>query len=545
MGWKTVLAGEPTVDVANSNFHWDGSAWSKTTISSNTAVANSGSGIAAVPFTTIIDNGLTAGAGITSTAGGTIDLKVDDTTVEVATDTLQIKNEGVANAQVSTTADIAVTKLADNASGNNALVDTAGTISWETQGTAFNKAFGTGSGTIPDAATVTLKDGTVAFTGTIAGITPTTSTHLTTKAYVDSLITGLSWKDAAKASSTADITLTNPGTDTFDGIVLTSQDRILVQNQTATEENGLYYFDTSSTAMGRVLDMDAWDEIPGAAVFVQEGTANADKGFVCTADEGGTLDVTAITWAEFAGGTGITDGAGLEFAGSVLNVGSNNTGAITVNANDIACSVDDTTIGISGTTPGVLYVKALGVDEGELAAGAVVNSKVDAAAAINFSKMEGLTTDRALVSGSGGVVEVSLVTSTEIGYLTGLSENISTSLSGKLAVPSLTGDEAVVTNGAGTAFATVSGFTTTEMGYLASISSDVQTQLGNKIETSTEGAANGVATLDANTLLVEKVVLIQTGTTGARPTDVAGANYGMIYVNTTTDELQIQLNPVP
>ena len=40
-----------------------------------------------------------------------------------------------------------------------------------------------------------LADGTRDFTGVVVGITPTASTHLTTKAYVDALVTGIAWKE--------------------------------------------------------------------------------------------------------------------------------------------------------------------------------------------------------------------------------------------------------------------------------------------------------------------------------------------------------------
>ena len=69
---------------------------------------------------------------------------------------------------------------------------------------------------------------------------------------------------------------------------------------------------------------------------------------------------------------------------------------------------------------------AVGADE--LAANAVVNASVAAGAAINFSKMENLTTARALVSDGNGDVSVSAVTATEVGYLDGVTSAIQTQL---------------------------------------------------------------------------------------------------------------------
>ena len=63
-----------------------------------------------------------------------------------------------------------------------------------------------------------------------------------------------------------------------------------------------------------------------------------------------------------------------------------------------------------------------------IASGVIVNADVSASAAIAFSKMENLTTSRALVSDGNGDVSVSAVTSTEIGYLDGVTSSIQTQL---------------------------------------------------------------------------------------------------------------------
>ena len=61
----------------------------------------------------------------------------------------------------------------------------------------------------------------------------------------------------------------------------------------------------------------------------------------------------------------------------------------------------------------------------------IVNADIKAAAAIAFSKMEDLTASRALVSDSNGDVSISAVTSTEIGYLDGVTSAIQTQLDAK------------------------------------------------------------------------------------------------------------------
>lgn len=104
---------------------------------------------------------------------------------------------------------------------------------------------------------------------------------------------GIFWKEPVLCATTADITLS--GEQTLDSATTTSASRVLVKNQTATEENGIYVSDASTWS--RAAPLDTWDEHVGAAVIVSEGTAHGDSAWICTVDAGGTLETTAITWA--------------------------------------------------------------------------------------------------------------------------------------------------------------------------------------------------------------------------------------------------------
>lgn len=163
------------------------------------------------------------------------------------------------------------------------------------------------SSKLADGANFVKKDGSVAFTGAqsmgnnkITSLaTPTNSGDATTKGYVDTLIDGLPSAYRYRnvlAASTANITLSNPGTSTIDGVALTVGDRVLVKDQSTASQNGIYVFDTSSTALTRASDSDAWDELVGSLVYVDQGTANAEARFFCTSNSGGTLDSTAVTY---------------------------------------------------------------------------------------------------------------------------------------------------------------------------------------------------------------------------------------------------------
>lgn len=68
-----------------------------------------------------------------------------------------------------------------------------------------------------------------------------------------------------------------------------------MKNQTSSEENGIYKVAASPA---RDEWFDTWDEHPGAFIAVQEGTTNADTMYLCTADTGGTLETTSISWTQ-------------------------------------------------------------------------------------------------------------------------------------------------------------------------------------------------------------------------------------------------------
>lgn len=169
---------------------------------------------------------------------------------------------------------------------------------------------------LADGANFIKKDGSVAFTGNqsmgsnlITNVgTPSATGDAATKGYVDTAVANLNsvykYRNV-RAATTANITLSNPATAVFDGVTLTSGERLLVRAQTAQAENGIYIFNGSSSALTRATDADAWAEFPGSLVSVNEGTLYADARFFCPVNDGGTLDTTAITYTQDTS-TGLT-----------------------------------------------------------------------------------------------------------------------------------------------------------------------------------------------------------------------------------------------
>ena len=173
---------------------------------------------------------------------------------------------------------------------------------------------------LADGANFLKKDGSVAFTGSqsmggnsITNLaTPSASTDASTKGYVDTQIASITNLFNAKGSvrvatsSVGTLATSFANGQTVDGIVLATNDRILIKNQSSQAENGVYVVNVSG-APTRATDMNDWTEVPGAFLAVEEGTANADTIWLCTSNQGGTLGSTAITFQQIPTTAGLSN----------------------------------------------------------------------------------------------------------------------------------------------------------------------------------------------------------------------------------------------
>ena len=192
--------------------------------------------------------------------------------------------------------------------------------------------------------------------GILRAATPSGDNDVAVKSYVDAVAGGgVYWKEPVRVATTASIDLSADlqNGDSIDGITLATGDRVLVKNQDAASQNGIYDV-VASGAASRSSDCDTADELNGAAVFVKEGTANSDQGFIQTA-EIATLGSDNVTFVQFTGLGQITAGEGLTKTGNTLDV-----------------NVDDSSIEVAGDA---LQVKASGVTNAMLA-GSIANAKL-------------------------------------------------------------------------------------------------------------------------------------------------------------------------
>lgn len=204
-----------------------------------------------------------------------------------------------------------------------------GTLAVARGGTGVTTSTGSGSNVLSVSPALT---GTPTAPTATAG---TSTTQIATTEYVTSAVdaarSGLDVKASVRAATTANITLSN--TQTVDGVALAVGDRVLVKDQTAGTENGIYI--VSATAWTRATDFDAPAEVTaGTFTFVESGTTNADSGWVIATDTAITIGTTAISFVQFSGAGQIVAGNGLTKTGNTLSAGAGT--GIVVNADDIA-----------------------------------------------------------------------------------------------------------------------------------------------------------------------------------------------------------------
>ena len=221
-------------------------------------------------------------------------------------------------------------------------------------GDAANKAYVDAQDALRLALTGGTMTGAIAMSNNkVTGVaTPTADQDAANKAYVDNVAQGIDAKASCAAATTANVTLS--GTQTIDGYALVAGQRVLVKDQSAAAENGIYV--VAAGSWSRAADADTWAELVAAFTFIEHGTTNANNGYICTIPATGTLGVTAVTWAQFSGAGQITAGTGMSKTGNTLNVNTASSSRIVVGADDI----DLATTGVTAATYKSVTVDAYG-----------------------------------------------------------------------------------------------------------------------------------------------------------------------------------------
>ena len=178
---------------------------------------------------------------------------------------------------------------------------------------------------------------------------PTADADAANKGYVDGVAQGLDVKDSVVATTTANGTLASAFANgqTIDGVSLSTNDRILIKDQNTATENGIYKVNASG-APTRVDDLATGADAAGAFVFVEQGTVNAENGFVCTSNKGSAVVGTNnLAFSQFSGAGQITTADGLQKTGNTISVDLKANGGLVIESAEVA--VDLAASSITGT----------------------------------------------------------------------------------------------------------------------------------------------------------------------------------------------------
>jgi hypothetical protein len=248
-------------------------------------------------------------------------------------------------------------------------------------------------------------------TSTVSGVTPTADAHFATKGYVDSVSEGLDVKQSCKVATTQAQTLASDfeDGDQIDGITLATNDRILIKDQSSASENGIYKVNASG-APTRTDDLAAGADAAGAFTFVEQGSTNADIGFVCTSNKGSAVVGTNnLGFSTFSSSGNVTAGDGLDKSGNELSLDLKANGGLVIESTEVA--IDLAANSITGT---------LAIGDGGTGATSASAARTALGLAIG-TNIQAYDADLDNLSGcqSGASAALALLTSTEVGILDG------------------------------------------------------------------------------------------------------------------------------
>lgn len=295
-----------SVEIEGTNFDINGGTIDGATIGGSSAAAGT--------FTNLTGTGTINFAGATVSNGGSV------TTVDINGGTIDGAVIGGASAAAITGTTITATTLTDGTASISS-GDITGVTSLAVDNVTVN---GNDISTTNSNGNLTLSpngNGTVTVPSGYKDRSGFGATSLVSKEYVDAVKVGLDFKDSVRVATTGSNISLSSAPAAIDGVTLSSDDRVLVKDQSSGAENGIYVFNGSGSAMTRATDADANAEVTsGMFTFVTEGSVNADSGFVLTTDGSITVGSTALAFAQFSGAGQITAGTGMTKTGNTLDV---------------------------------------------------------------------------------------------------------------------------------------------------------------------------------------------------------------------------------
>lgn len=217
---------------------------------------------------------------------------------------------------------------------------------------------------------------------------PNNSTDAATKAYVDAVSEGLHVHEAARAAILTNVAIATAleNGDSAGGVTLATGDRILLNGQTTTSENGIYVVQASGQAL-RAIDFDTASEVDsGDFIFVTAGTY-ANTGWVQTLRPA-TIGTDAISFTQFSGAGTFTAGNGLDLDGTVFSIDETITATRSYVDGELDAHIDltDNVHGVTGSVAGTSDTQTL--TNKTLGSGTVLSANIDAANTYTIANLE-------------------------------------------------------------------------------------------------------------------------------------------------------------
>ena len=170
---------------------------------------------------------------------------------------------------------------------------------------------------------------------------PNVSGTLATQAYVDGISQALDIKNSCRVATQAALpavtyaanVLTadaNGAIPAQDGVTMVVGDRLLVKNQAAALQNGIYVVtalgdESNPFVLTRSEDCDGTPENEvsgGMFAFVEQGTVSAGHGYVTVWNGNIAVGTDPVNFTQFSGAGQLIAGNGIEISGNTINVGA-------------------------------------------------------------------------------------------------------------------------------------------------------------------------------------------------------------------------------